>query len=186
MNLHEKHKAGLSYHDFLERYGTDVHKSRWQQFHDQVALTDAQRTMLQSFKRPMPVLCLAGTWCGDCVNQCPIFAHFAAVAPTIQLRFLDRDEHVDVQKELQINGGNRVPVLVFFAEDGAEVARYGERTLSKYRQMMRDQTGATCPTGISIGTDPLVTQVIQDWLNEFERVEWILRLSPRLRKLHND
>ncbi len=42
---------------------------------------------------PMPVLVLAGAWCGDCINQCPIHEHFAAVAPVIQLRYLDRDAH---------------------------------------------------------------------------------------------
>jgi len=31
-----------------------------------------------------------------------------------------------------------------------------------------------------------VDGVVQDWLNEFERVQWILRTSGRLRKLHND
>jgi hypothetical protein len=77
-------------------------------------------------------------------------------------------------------------VLVFFSEDGHEVARYGERTLSKYRTMVRDLGGAGCPTGIVAPGDSLVAQVAQDWLNEFERVQWILRLSPRLRKLHND
>jgi thiol-disulfide isomerase/thioredoxin len=134
----------------------------------------------------MNVLCLAGAWCGDCINQCPIFANFAAAASNLHLRFLDRDEHADAQAILKINGGNRVPVLVFFSEDGAEVARYGERTLSRYRQLMIDQTGPNCPTGISVGNDPLVAQVTQDWLNEFERVQWILRLSPRLRQKHND
>ena len=67
-------------------------------------------------------------------------------------------------------------------EDGFEVARYGERTLSKYRQMMRDQTGPSCPTGINPPGDNLLAQVTQDWLNEFERVQWLLRLSPRLRQ----
>jgi hypothetical protein len=104
----------------------------------------------------------------------------------IQVCYLDRDEHADVQRELQINGGNRVPVLVFFSEDGFEVARYGERTISKYRQMMREQAGPSCPTGIPVPSDPLLVQVTQDWLNEFERVQWLLRLSPRLRQLHRD
>ena len=27
---------------------------------------------------------------------------------------------------------------------------------------------------------------LTDWLNEFERVQWLLRLSPRLRRLHGD
>jgi hypothetical protein len=104
----------------------------------------------------------------------------------IHLRFLDRDDHADVQRELQINGGNRVPVVVFFSEDGFEVARYGERTLSKYRQMMRDHAGPSCPTGLAVPGDTLLSQATQEWLNEFERVQWLLRLSPRLRQKHGD
>ena len=50
----------------------------------------------------MPVLCLAGTWCGDCARQCPIFGHLEAAQPLIQMRFLDRDEHADVQRVLQL------------------------------------------------------------------------------------
>ncbi|MSQ95135.1 MAG: thiol reductase thioredoxin [Gemmataceae bacterium] len=186
MNLYEKYQLGLPYHDFLQRYGSDAHKDRWKQVHAQVTLTEVQQTLLKSFKRTMPAMCLAGAWCGDCVNQCPIFEHFAAAAPMIQVRYLDRDEHADVQQALQISGGNRVPVVVFFTEDGAEAARYGDRTISKYRAMMLDQAGPSCPTGVTVAKDPLLAQVTQDWLNEFERVQWMLRLSPRLRKLHND
>ena len=79
-----------------------------------------------------------------------------------------------------------MPVVVFFSEDGQEVGRYGERTLSKYRQMMRDQAGDSCPTGLAVSGDPLPAQVTQDWLDEFERVQWLLRLSPRLRQKHRD
>jgi hypothetical protein len=163
-----------------------VQKQRWQRAHEQVALTAPQRQLLGSFTRTTHVLCLAGAWCGDCINQCPIFEHFAAAAPVLQVRYLDRDEHADAQRELQINAGNRVPVVVFFSEDGFEVARYGERTLSKYRQLMRDQAGDSCPTGIVVPGDSLLAQVTQDWLNEFERVQWLLRLSPRLRQIHKD
>ncbi len=186
MNLFEKFQAGLAYDDFLARHADDGQKRRWRQAREQIALTPAQRELLGSFTRRMNVLVLAGAWCGDCVNQCPIFEHFAAAAPVITPRYLDRDEHLDVQHELRINGGNRVPVVVFFSEDGQEAARYGERTLSKYRQMMRDQTGAACPTGIALPGDPLPALVTQDWLNEFERVQWLLRLSPRLRQLYGD
>jgi hypothetical protein len=186
MNLFEKFQQGLGYADFLSRYANDGQKLRWRQVHEQVAVTPAQREVLVSFRREMNVLCLAGAWCGDCINQCPIFEHFAAAAPVIRVRYLDRDEHADVQRELQINGGNRVPVVVFLSEDGYEVGRYGERTLSKYRQMIRDQVGDMCSTGIAIPGDTLLIQVTQDWLNEFERVQWLLRLSPRLRQRHGD
>src|SRR5207244_1478008 len=140
--------------------------------------TPCQCQLLAAFRRQMNVACLAGAWCGDCINQCPIFEYFAAAAPVIQVRYLDRDEHADAQRELQINAGNRVPVLVFFSEDGFETARYGERTLSKYRQLMQTQGGPMCPTGISAPDDSLLAQVTQDWLGEFERVQWLLCLSP--------
>lgn len=182
----DKFNQGHPYRDFLARHGTDAQKQRWQTVLEEVKLTSAQRELLGSFQRTMNVLCLAGAWCGDCINQCPIFERFAEFGPVIKVRYLDRDEHADVQQALQINGGNRVPVLAFFSEDGFEVARFGERTLSKYRLMMREQAGASCPTGIQIAGDPLLAQVTQDWLNEFERVQWILRLSPRLRHKHGD
>jgi hypothetical protein len=186
MNLFDKFGQGLAYADFIARYANDTQKERWRKVHEQVALSVTQRELLGSFRRTMPVLCLAGAWCGDCIGQCPIFEHFATAAPVIQVRYLDRDAHTDVQRELRINGGDRVPVVVFFSEDGQEVARHGERTLSKYRQMMRDQAGAACPTGLVVSGDPLLAQVTQDWLNEFERVQWLLRLSPRLRQRHGD
>jgi hypothetical protein len=186
MNLFDKFEQGLAYADFLARYANDVQKQRWRQAHDQVALTPAQRELLASFRRTTNVLCLAGAWCGDCINQCPAFEHFAAAAPVLRVRYLDRDDHADLQRELQINGGNRVPVVVFLSEDGFAVARYGERTLSKYRQMAREQVGAACATGLNRPDAPLLAQVTQDWLNEFERVQWLLRLSPRLRQVHGD
>jgi len=186
MLAYSKFEAGLPYESFLKQFGTETHQARWKQVLDQVVLSDAQKTLLASFQRQMNIVCLAGAWCGDCAGQCPIFEQFAKVQPLIRVAYLDRDEHADVQRELQINGGNRVPVLVFFSEDGQEVSRYGERTLSKYRQMMMQQAGANCPTGLIRSGDPMLGQVTQDWLNEFERAQWILRLSPRLRQKHGD
>ncbi len=186
MNLFEKFQLGLNCTDFLARYATEPQKQRWRQVHEQVVLTEAQRQLLGQFRRETNVLCLAGAWCGDCSGQCPILEHFAAAAPVLRVRYLDRDEHADLQRALQINGGNRVPVLVFFSDDGCEVARYGERTLSKYRQMIQEQMGAACASGLAVQGDPLLAQVTQDWLNEFERVQWLLCLSPRLRQRHGD
>jgi thiol-disulfide isomerase/thioredoxin len=172
--------AALSYDDFFAKFGSPGDKDRWDRTRAAVALTDAQRQLLAAFKRQTHVLVLAGAWCGDCASQCPIFERFAEAAPTLRVRYLDRDAHADAQRELQINGGNRVPVVVFFSEDGHEVARYGERTLSAYRRMARDLVPGLPPV-----VDPLA-EAVADWLREFERVQWVLRLSPRLRRLHQD
>lgn len=186
MNLYDRFAAALAYDEFLKRYGTDAHRARWKAVYDDATLTTAQIELLGRFTRKTHVLVLAGAWCGDCVRQCPIFPRFAEISPALDIRYLDRDEHGDVQRELRINSGNRVPVVVFFSEDGFEVSRFGDRTLGTYRRMMAEQTGDSCSSGLVRPGDSLLQQVIQDWLDEFERVQWILRLSPRLRQKHGD
>ena len=180
-----KIQQGLSYADFLSTYGTDEHRSKWAAVHQRIALNSAQRELLAGFTREMKVLCLTGAWCGDCVNQCPIFDHFAQASPKIQMLYFDRDAHPDLGSALSVCGGARVPVVLFLSEDNQQVGFYGDRTLSKYRVMASTLGGAACSTGIAEPQD-LERAVVQDWLNEFERIQLILRTSARLRKKHGD
>jgi thiol-disulfide isomerase/thioredoxin len=177
-------QAALPLADFLAKYGTPADLSRWQSSAGRVKLTPDQTALLQRFTRRMNLFVFAGAWCGDCAQQCPILEKFAEISPSIQIRYLDRDARTDLQHELAINGGHRVPVVVFFSEDGLEVARYGERTLTTYRRLIAELGGDSCGSGIT-GAEQLAG-ITQDWLTEVERVQWILRLSPRLRRLHGD
>lgn len=179
-------QQGSAYHDFLQEFGQAHHRQRWQAGYEQIRLREEQLVVLKSFARPMKVLCLAGAWCGDCVKQCPILQRFAEATDTIDLRFLDRDAHPQATRELSINAGQRVPVVVFCAEDGHECGRFGDRTLSRYRELAANLTGAACPTGLDAGNDSLLNAVTAEWLNEFERIQLMLRLSPRLRRAHGD
>jgi hypothetical protein len=196
-----KFSEGLNYHDFLARHSTDEHRRRWAAVYERVQLTAQQREELAGFVRQMKVLCVAGAWCGDCVNQCPIFQRFAEAAPkggsagaspsqaashSLDVRYFDRDVHADLQAELRICGGNRVPMVVFLSEDDQFLGLYGDRTLAKYRQLAVDQLGPSCPSGIAPPPQTLLDAVTQEWLNEFERAQLMLRLSSRLRALHGD
>jgi thiol-disulfide isomerase/thioredoxin len=178
--------AALPYRDFLARHATPDQRGRWDAFHARVALSPPQTKMLAGFVRRMPVLVLAGAWCGDCVNQCPIFDHFAAAAPSIDLRFLDRDARPDIAAHLKVCGGQRVPVAAFFSEDFSPVLFYGDRTLSAYRAAAAAQLGDSCASGAAPPPADQIAAVTSDWLEQFERVHLILRLSARLRQLHGD
>jgi hypothetical protein len=178
--------AALPYQEFLARHGTADQRARWDAFHARVTLTSEQGKLLAGFVRRMPVLVLAGAWCGDCVNQCPIFAHFAAASAAIDLRFLDRDARPDIAAHLKVCGGQRVPVAAFFSEDFTPVLFYGDRTLAAYRSAAAAQIGTSCSTGIVPPPGEQIAAVTQDWLDQFERVQLILRLSGRLRQLHGD
>jgi hypothetical protein len=181
-----KWAEGLDYRSFLDRHGTEDQRRRWEGVHAQVRLSDADRSLLAGFRRDMKVFCLAGAWCGDCANQCPIFEHFASASPKVHLRFFDRDTHPDLAAVTQMCGAARVPAVLFVSEDDFPCGLYGDRTLAKYREMGRTLDGAACATGISLGASPLQDAVVQDWLREFERVQWMLRTSTRLRQKHGD
>jgi hypothetical protein len=185
MDLLARFQSGLTYADFLQKYATPEQHRRWADFHAHVTLQPQQRELLARFTRRMPVLVIAGAWCGDCVNQCPIFDHFAAACERLEVRYFDRDDNPDLTAAFPTCGGARVPTVLFLSEDGHLCGRMGDRTLSRYRDSVANLVGAACPTGL-VGDASLTEQVVQDWLNEFERIQWMLRTSARLRQLHGD
>jgi thiol-disulfide isomerase/thioredoxin len=184
--LAEKFAAALPYPRYVQT-GTDEQRRRWQQVYDTAHLSDQQARLVAGFVRDMKVLIVSGIWCGDCVQQCPLLQRCAEANPRrIDLRLLDRDQHRDLMEKVRMNGGDRVPVALFLAEDHELCAVYGDRTLSRYRALAVRQLGPSCPTVITPPDQGEMAATLQDWLNEFERVQLMLRLSARLRQKHND
>jgi thiol-disulfide isomerase/thioredoxin len=182
MNWQDAYARALTYEEFLSRHGTEAHRQRWQTAYERVTVTPAQRALLEGFQREMHLLCLAGTWCGDCVREGAILQRISESAPRLTLRFLDRDRNPEVARALSINDGLRIPVVVFLSEDFIECARYGERTLATYRKMAAERLDGRAPGP----AEEHYAAVVQDWMNEIERVQLLLRLSPRLRARHGD
>ena len=184
-DLAAEHARGLAYGEFLESHGSEEERDRWRTIHDRVLLNDRQQAVLGSFVREMKVLVLAGAWCGDCVNQCPIFERFSEESPLIRVSYLDRDANPELTERLSVNGGHRVPVVVFLSEDDFLCGIFGDRTLAKYRAMA---AGIDASLVAAAGDDDptLLEQATDEWLNEFERMQWLLRTSGRLRERHGD
>jgi hypothetical protein len=184
--LAEKFQAALPYEAYL-RTGTDEQQRRWRQVYEATRLTPAQATLLGGFVRQMKVLVVSGIWCGDCVQQCPLQQRAAEANPgRIDLRLLDRDVHRDLSGLLRLNGGDRVPVVLFLAEDYEFCGAYGDRTLNRYRALAARQLGPSCPTGVVPPDQDELVATLQDWVGELERVQLMLRLSARLRQKHGD
>lgn len=179
-------QQAMPYGKYLDTNGTEAQRERWQGVASRVSLTPDQSQLLQGFTRKMNVLVVSGTWCGDCAHQGPIIEKFAQTTSHIDLRFLERDEVPELRDAIKINGGARVPVVIFLSEDFHECGRYGERVLAFYRQVAQDQLGPACPVGIVPPGEQLMADATAEWLKEFERIQLMLRLSPRLRERHGD
>lgn len=184
--LKAKFEAALGYADYLKT-GTDEQQRRWHTVEPLVQLDDGQKTLLGGFVRTMNVLCISGIWCGDCVQQGPMLDAIAKVNPQkIVLRFVDRDVHRDLSDRVKLNGGYRVPTVLFLAEDYELCGLMGDRTLHRYRAIAARQLGPACPVGIAPPDKDEVAATVADWINEFERIQLMLRLSPRLRQKYAD
>ena len=185
--LVQKFQQGVSCEDFVASGEAEGHEKKWHQRYEQLALEPAQEEMISSWVREMNVLCLTGTWCGDCALQGSAMIRIAQANPNIHLRFIPRsEEHGDLITISTINAGYRVPVSWFMAEDFELVSWFGDCTLSRYRTMAEKQlgdgkTGCNSPKP----SDP-IREVLNEVLNEFERVQLLLRLSGRLCEIHGD
>jgi thioredoxin-like negative regulator of GroEL len=184
--LCEKFTVGKTYDDYLKT-GTDEQRRRWAQVYEIANLNNQQRSLVQTFVRDTRILIISGIWCGDCVQQVPLIWRIAEEnTPRIHMRIVDRDEHKDLSDQFKICCGNRVPTVLFLAEDYEFCGLAGDRTLSRYREIAKKQLGASCATGINAPEMSEVQNTQQDWLDEIERVQLMLRLSSRLRSKHGD
>lgn len=184
--LSQKFAAALPYGRYLQT-GSEEHQRRWKQVYDAAHLNTAQTQLVAGFVREMKVLIVSGIWCGDCVQQCPLIQRIAEANPAkIDLRLLDRDQNLDLVEHLRMNGGNRVPIVLLLAEDYEWCATAGDRTINRYRALALRKLGIACPVGIVAPDKDEIDATLADWLAEVERVQLMLRLTPRLRQKYND
>ena len=186
LNLSSKFASALAYNRYLQT-GTDEQRRRWTQVYEAAHLTEAQMQLVGGFVREIKILVFSGIWCGDCVQQCPLIYRIAEGNPAkIDLRFVERPKESELPPELRINAGSRVPVVIFLSEENEWCATAGDRTINRYRAIARSKLGPLCPTGIVAPDKDEIDATLSDWLNEVERVQLMLRLTPRLRQKYQD
>jgi hypothetical protein len=184
--LTDRFASALPYNRYVQT-GTDEQQRRWSQVYEAAHLTEAQEKLVEGFVRDMKILIFSGIWCGDCVEQCPLI-HRIAEANTrkIDMRFIERLRDGELIPELRINAGSRVPVVLFLSEDNQWCATAGDRTINRYRAIALRKLGPLCPTGIVAPEKEELDATLGDWVNEVERVQLMLRLTPRLRQKYQD
>lgn len=154
---------------------------------DQIpALGPEEVARVRIHRRRLHVLVYTGVWCGDCVRQGPMIQRIAEAATDAEVRWIDRDVSPELQEELRMMGALRVPVVVFLSEDFWEIARYGDRTLSAYRAKALREVGPACDAGVVPPPQNQLLAEQAEWVDAFERVLLMARLSPPLRERHAD
>ncbi|MEN9846842.1 MAG: hypothetical protein RIS36_1989 [Pseudomonadota bacterium] len=175
----------LPYNEYVAT-GNPAQQERWRAYRERVALSPAQQEIAGGFTRRLNVLVLSGMWCGDCARQCPMLDLIGSASSVLDIRFIDNQANPALRDELRIHGAARVPVVVFLSEDFFEIGRFGDRQLAAYRRKARTEIGDACDAGIVPPSSEESQEELTQWFEVFEREQLLLRLSPFLRRRHND
>ena len=178
-------EKALPYEAYLAA-AEETHRAKWRDMARKIHLSAEQNNRVSRFTRKINVLCSSGCWCGDCVRQGPMLLRIAEATPLIRLRFAERVEGARLTDEIRINGAAKVPATVILSEDFFELGRFGDSFLTAYRRKARTQLGAACDTGLVAPPADEIQAEIAEWLDVFERMYLILRLSPMLRERYGD
>lgn len=178
-------ESGKTFEEYSQT-GSEAQLAKLENFSQILDLTQQQRTVLGSFTRKMNIIVLSGIWCGDCLRQIPLFKKIEdASASAMNFRYIESRDNPELQDELRIMGGTRVPVVVTLSEDFFEIGRFGDRTLSVYRRKAETELGMACDAGLGVAKDDYEIE-LQEWIDYFERQQLVLRLAPMLRNRYQD
>jgi thiol-disulfide isomerase/thioredoxin len=181
----KKHyEMALPYEEYLK---TAPEKAkRWLEFEPRAPeLTEKQLKRVQGYDREINILIYSGIWCGDCVRQVPIIKKIAeAAGEKVNFKLIERETSPELMEELRILGATRVPRIVFLTEDYWEIHRSSDRLLPAYRAKAAREIGMNHDAGVM--TPKALEEETEAWVDKFERVLLMTRLSPPLRKRHND
>ncbi len=177
--------AGEQYEDYLRTSPEDKAKN-WDDMAGRIpALTTEQRDRVTGLNRVLKIIAVSGVWCGDCVRQGPMIQQIAEACGA-DLRWLDRDANTDLRDEVRIVGAMRVPMVIFLTEDFHEIGRFGDRLLSVYLRKLEKELGAACPVPYAAPPEGELAAEQAEWIDIFERMLIMARLSPPLRERHGD
>jgi len=122
-NLLLQHKTtGPDQSEAMVKY-TELNRQRMRKWDKITVINDSLARQLENFTSPMVWLVLTEAWCGDAAQNLPVIAKMAALNPNITLRFLLRDEHLDIMDAYLTGSSRSIPKLI--ALDAATLAEKG-------------------------------------------------------------
>jgi hypothetical protein len=93
-----------------------------------IQLNDDFLNVLKHIKGNYRLLVITEGWCGDAAQIVPLFNKIAIAAPDhFDLRFVLRDEQLELMDAHLTNGGRSIPALLVLNEQGEMLHKWGPR-----------------------------------------------------------
>ena len=125
--LEKGRTTGSNQSDEMTQY-TKMNVQRMKRIDKTISLNPSLKAVLENVQEPWIWLVLTEGWCGDAAQNVPVIHKMAGVSQAIDLKFLLRDDHLDIMDAYLTNGGRSIPKLIcLHAETLEEIGTWGPR-----------------------------------------------------------
>jgi hypothetical protein len=126
MKLEGWFEKGMTFSEY--RNSMQVNQEQLDQVYSQVSLTEDDLTLLKDVaEQNWRGVVLTADWCGDAALNVPIVQKIAE-ASGMELRYLIRDENLELMDQYLTNGKSRsIPIFIFIDGTGNERMVWGPR-----------------------------------------------------------
>ena len=83
--------------------------------------------VVQAIKTPMLFLVISEDWCGDAAQVIPCLYKLIESNPVLDMRFIDRDQHLNIMDMFLTDGKRKIPIVVALDASGKELFCWGPR-----------------------------------------------------------
>ena len=80
---------------------------------------------LAALKRPVYVVAIAEDWCGDVARNVPALRAMEEAGEKLQVRYITREQYLDVFTRFLTNGGEAIPKFIFLSNQFVECGNWG-------------------------------------------------------------
>ncbi|SMO94322.1 thioredoxin family protein [Melghirimyces algeriensis] len=126
MDLNEWFDKGMSGQEYID--SMNVNRKELLHIYQQFSLSDEDIRLYERLKKQqLRGIVLTADWCGDAMLCVPILMRIAEAAQ-IEMRYLIRDENLELMDQYLTNGKSRsIPIFIFIDQQGEEQAVWGPR-----------------------------------------------------------
>ncbi len=125
-------ESGMTFNQWLEKFEKPEAKEKTKTFLKESEFIQEQcRAQLEELKYKQYLLVIAADWCGDCQRNLPIIELISRASDFLNLRILKKEDHLDLL--LKSNGGEKIPYVMFYSQDGYFISNWIERSYKAYK-----------------------------------------------------
>ncbi len=117
--------SGRSWEEWLAHPDEPEQGERLRAVLDEVELPAYVCGALAAIERPVNIIAIAESWCGDVIRHAPVLARMCEASTNVHLRFVSREQYPDFFARFLTNGGEAIPKFVFCNDAFVETGHWG-------------------------------------------------------------